>query len=347
MGLFGQLARRESGMSPEQAFMQAAGPLSSHSRNMSAADVHLVQPATGVRSFDIAGFSIAPHVTGVLPSRQGVAALVRDRVMEQYIVDVPELLDHVIIVPLEAFAVKVKSDTAFHDTLAANSATLLPCGMASEWRALSGAGSVIHLHVAASRVAALAQSEPCLRRCGRLIPVFNRLDTIIASIAHAVRDEIHAARPGCRVLIESLFQALCVQLLRAYSAGQATEDSQPLAIAPYRLRRALNFIEDNLAESIGLEDIAAAAGLSPYHFSRCFKQAVGLPPYRYVRIRRVERARVLVEKSRDSIAEIALACGFATQQHLTQMFREHLGTSPGRYRQQRLGLEDATVSGSR
>ena len=103
-------------------------------------------------------------------------------------------------------------------------------------------------------------------------------------------------------------------------------------LSPVRLRRVIELIEANLDRPIGLDDLAAVGGLSPYHFSRMFKLTTGETPYRYVRARRLDRARTLLARTTLPLAEIALACGFANQSHFTAAFGRAGGLSPGEYR---------------
>ena len=107
---------------------------------------------------------------------------------------------------------------------------------------------------------------------------------------------------------------------------------RPHVMAPWRLKRALAFIEAVLHEPITLADIAGAAGLSVFHFARCFKRETGLSPYRYLIARRLARAEALLSGSDDSITAIALNCGFASQQQFTTIFRRNAGLPPARWR---------------
>jgi AraC family transcriptional regulator len=90
-------------------------------------------------------------------------------------------------------------------------------------------------------------------------------------------------------------------------------------------------METNLSESIALGDVAAVTGLSPSRFARRFKSAMGAPPHQYLMSMRVERAKRLLLQ-REPIAEVALACGFTHQEHLTRVFRRFTGSTPAGYR---------------
>jgi AraC-like DNA-binding protein len=74
-----------------------------------------------------------------------------------------------------------------------------------------------------------------------------------------------------------------------------------------------------------LTDLAGIACLSPYHFSRSFKEAVGIGPQRYVMQRRLERAKTLIRRTNQPLAEIAHQVGLCDQSHLTSMVRRETG----------------------
>lgn len=106
-------------------------------------------------------------------------------------------------------------------------------------------------------------------------------------------------------------------------------------LPPDIIQQALAYIQEHLSDEISLEAIASHLGISPYYFSHLFKQSMGIAPYQYVLQQRVEYARQLLEQSQLSIAEIALECGFASQPHLTNHFRNLVGMSPKAYRESR------------
>ena len=94
----------------------------------------------------------------------------------------------------------------------------------------------------------------------------------------------------------------------------------------------VDYIEANIDRDLDLADLAGVASMSLYHFARRFKETVGMSPHAYVLSRRVRRAQALLDRGADSLADVAIACGFSSQAHLTTAFRHHLGITPGGYR---------------
>jgi transcriptional regulator GlxA family with amidase domain len=111
----------------------------------------------------------------------------------------------------------------------------------------------------------------------------------------------------------------------------------------WQARRVLEYIEQHLSGKLTNEDIAAAIGLSKSHFSRAFKSTLGASPMAYVAARRVERAKRMMVVSAESLAEVALDCGFADQSHLNRQFRRAMGVTPGQWRRSSVHAPGAAV----
>jgi AraC family transcriptional regulator len=101
---------------------------------------------------------------------------------------------------------------------------------------------------------------------------------------------------------------------------------------PRAVRRAIEYMQANLAESVRLEDIAGAAGLSVFHFSRTFRHATGLAPHRYLIEARIVRVKTLLLESGESLASIAEEAGFSDQSHMSKVFRRLAGMTPKQFR---------------
>jgi AraC-like DNA-binding protein len=98
------------------------------------------------------------------------------------------------------------------------------------------------------------------------------------------------------------------------------------------LRRTREHIERRLAHRISLPELAAIAGLSAGHFSRAFKQSVGMSPHRYLLKRRIAAAAELIRNTERPLAEVALSVGFCDQSHFTRVFAREWGDTPSAFR---------------
>jgi AraC family transcriptional regulator len=100
-------------------------------------------------------------------------------------------------------------------------------------------------------------------------------------------------------------------------------------LAPWQERRAKELIVRDLSQNISIKHLAKECELSPSYFCRAFSQSTGLPPHRWLLEKRIERVRELLTASRMPLAEVAIACGFFDQSHLTKVFSRAIGMTPG------------------
>ena len=99
-----------------------------------------------------------------------------------------------------------------------------------------------------------------------------------------------------------------------------------------RLWAARRVIDERYAEPLAVDDVARAAGLSLYHFIREFRRAFGCTPGRYLRERRLTRARQLLAVSDVPVTEVCFAVGFESLGSFCTLFRKSEGTTPAAYR---------------
>jgi AraC family transcriptional regulator len=132
---------------------------------------------------------------------------------------------------------------------------------------------------------------------------------------------------------EFLLNAACRRLVQSYAVSKLNPAPRKGGIAPARLKRVLQYIEDNLDRAITLSDLSSVAGMSLYYFATLFKQSVGLTPHKYILQRRISLAQQLLRNENISILDISLRVGFEYPNNFARVFYRITGVSPSRYRQ--------------
>lgn len=149
--------------------------------------------------------------------------------------------------------------------------------------------------------------------------------------ARRLAAETEACLPGHQLRLDCLVVDLLVGLHRA--AGRLTATSP--AVQP-RQREAVEAVrrhmDAHLGEDLDLATLAALGHTSPFHFSRMFRAVTGLPPHRYLRRARLERAEQLLTGGDATVTTIAHRVGFSSVSHFIAAFRRHTGMTPGQYR---------------
>ncbi len=148
---------------------------------------------------------------------------------------------------------------------------------------------------------------------------------------------LDAADPPTALEMDSRAVLVGLRLLGQHSvlAPSSGEAAAPRrgGLAPWRLRRATEWLEAHLADDARLSDLAAAVGLSERHLCTAFRASTGRPPHRWLLERRVEHAKELLEvRPARPVTEVALACGFTSSAHFATVFRRATGQTPSAWR---------------
>lgn len=209
--------------------------------------------------------------------------------------------------------------------------SVVPAGAAFQWNTV-GPVDFAHVYVAPNALNALIAEtfdrDPArieFREC------LGKSDQLVRSLALTLLEEMVGSDLH-RAYVDDIVQLLLSRLLCLHSDVKRSKTCAQHTLAPFRLRRALEFIEANLKEPVGVAEIAAASGISPFHFSRAFRQTTGRPPYAYLLERRIARSKELLRNCDLKLLAIATQCGFTSLSQFSRMFRHHAGGTPTRYR---------------
>jgi AraC family transcriptional regulator len=142
-----------------------------------------------------------------------------------------------------------------------------------------------------------------------------------------MKSELEVGSPSGQLYLDGLALSAAARLVAGHSSV-AVEERRYGGLDGRRLKRTLEFIEAHLAGELSLSRLAAVAEMSASHFRAGFRESVGVPVHQYVIERRVERAKSLLMREDQSIAEIALAAGFTHQSHLARHMQRSTGLSP-------------------
>jgi len=187
----------------------------------------------------------------------------------------------------------------------------------------------------------LTISDPALRAANggisgdvELHVVDKLADARLCALVAAVNAERIAGFPSGRLFLDSIEQALAVALVNSYAVRRPSSRIYRGGLTPGRLRKVVELVDAKMEGDLSLEELADAAGLSITHFSQMFRKSTGQSPHQFVLHHRVERAKKMLRAAEMRVLDVAVACGFKSQQHFARVFRSVCGVSPREYRQE-------------
>ena len=212
---------------------------------------------------------------------------------------------------------------------------LLPAGHESRWR-IGGPLYMFHLYVDPELLSYRALTAFDIDPRGLdLADLTFRDDPAMAMIVRGGLLPLDWEEQADRPALDAACHLLIHHLIKRANGRVAQRQSVRGGLSPVVQRRIACFIDAHLDRPLTLDSLATEAGLSTFHFAKMFRLSFGLPPHQYLAERRVERAKALLAAGERGLAEIALACGYASQSHFTRAFKAAVGLTPGAWR--RLG----------
>ncbi|NID05870.1 helix-turn-helix transcriptional regulator [Luteibacter jiangsuensis] len=162
-------------------------------------------------------------------------------------------------------------------------------------------------------------------------PRLRMADDRIATILQLLSNVVDNGDPSVQLYGDGLVASLVACLMSPHRPAARPRGG----LAPWQVRRVTEHIRARLPDRVDLAELAMIAGLSPAHFSRAFKLSTGLAPYQWQLDMRVRKAQQLLDGGRQTLDEVADACGFADTSHFARTFRRFSGCTPSQWRRRR------------
>lgn len=203
-------------------------------------------------------------------------------------------------------------------------AVIVPAGVPSFWRS-SAARDNIHIDLAPAWLQRVAGADVLLSSC------FGRKDPVLAAFGQLLLASLDTNTSLEPAFGEQIAQAIALHLVENY-ARQVAPQRASGSLSMRQVRRLGDALAAGLHERWSVQRLAALVDLSPFHFSRSFKAAMGMTPHAWVTLQRMDAAARLVRGTDLSVMEIAVSTGYPSAAHFSQAFRRHWGVSPTAYR---------------
>jgi AraC-like DNA-binding protein len=157
-------------------------------------------------------------------------------------------------------------------------------------------------------------------------------DPIVRGLGQTLTLALRRPQEAAPIFVDHVTLALAAHVASTYGGMRSVRSGVSGGLAPWQERRAKEVLASHPDGAVSMLALAQECGLSAGHFARAFRRSVGEPPHRWLLNQRIEQAKQLLLDPDLTIADIALACGFCDQSHLTRCFKRALGVGPGAWR---------------
>jgi AraC family transcriptional regulator len=196
---------------------------------------------------------------------------------------------------------------------------------------LHDACEVMHLYLEPTLMAQLTAEVADIDNL-ELIPQFKLNDSLIYQIGVALKAKLELGGVCDRLYTESMAMAISAHLINYYSTQDLKVRSYSNGLSQARLKQAIEYMHEHLTQNLSITEIAQTLQMSPYYFSRLFKQSTGLTPHQYLLKCRIDQAKRLLQTTDLSVATVATQVGFVDQSHLARHFKRQVGVLPNHFR---------------
>ena len=217
----------------------------------------------------------------------------------------------------------------------ANSFTLYD--YSREWKAyLHSPFDCVNFHISRAALRSLEDDLGTKRIDGfNIAPGANVFDPVVRGIVGSLLPIFNGRHDTSQLALDYVGTGLLVHFVTKYGGNRIVTNIRRGGLTPFQMNRATALLEANLDGNLTLADFARECALSSSYFAKAFKVTTGISTFKWIAIRRIEKATDLLRSTSLSLTEIANSCGFADQAHFTRAFRDAKGVTPAAWRRQR------------
>ena len=191
---------------------------------------------------------------------------------------------------------------------------------------------VVQVHIAVDQFLAAVNATYPGKSAEIEVLDFSGRDEALANLCYACAEMVSARTPGKSGTIADLTRLFATYIAEKYTVTGKEKPNFHSGLPIWQLRKVEDHVRHHLAEEISVEALAGLVELSPFHFSRVFKEATGMSPLQYVTRERITVAQQLIRETSRSLIDIGMEVGYTSPSHFAKVFRRVTGTTPTNFR---------------